>query len=57
VTDLSEAVDDTDAAPDPGPQDVWHEEVHAPALHVTTLAHADTAQRHDQHHQHGQEDQ
>lgn len=49
---MCKAVEDSDATPDPSPQDVGDQEVDAAALHLTALTHPYSTQRHDQHQEH-----
>lgn len=55
-TYLCKAVEDSDAPPDPSPQDVGNQEVDAATLHLTALTHSYSTQRHDQHQEHSHKD-
>ena len=56
VTHLSKAVENANGRPHPGPQDVGHEEVDAPTLHVTALTHPNGTHGRHQGHTDGQQD-
>lgn len=53
---MCKAVEDSNAPPDPSPQDVGNQEVDAAALHLTALTHPYSTQRHDQHQEHRHKD-
>lgn len=55
-TYLCKAVEDSDAPPDPSPQDVGDQEVDTTALHLTALTHSYSTQCHDQHQEHSHKD-
>ena len=53
---LCKAVEDSYTSPNPAPQDVGHQEVDSPSLHLAPLAHPYSTEGHDQYQKHGDKD-